>query len=292
MDQYLVVNSKHRNLFKLNYILTIMNILFFMIALLLISVSFSNFVFASSYDINMPTGSASPDAPYFWQNEKSGLATGDIDIFIGDTVIWKNADTTIHTVTSGTPDDGPDGIFGNSDFINPGQSYQFTFDIKGQYPYYCLIHPWMTGTVLVTDGYQTIPDVGQTIGDGSAMFDVEYQFDRILSLVAIDEGQKLLTFEIIGNRSDDDVLKIRLPADLIDGPFIIIVDGKKITDFEQFKDDKLNTISITMPENSKLLTIIGTTIIPEFGAFPIVILSIAIICITLLGQKSRIKLKM
>jgi predicted secreted protein with PEFG-CTERM motif len=264
-----------------------------MITLLLISVSFSNFVFASSYDINMPTGSASPDAPYFWQNEKSGLATGDIDIFIGDTVIWKNADTTIHTVTSGTPNDGPDGIFGNSDFINPGQSYQFTFDKKGQYPYYCLIHPWMTGTVLVTDGYQTIPDVGQTIGDGKSVFDVEYRFNRALSLNTITEGQKSITFEILGNaQSDDNTLKLRLPAGLIDGPFVIIVDGEKLTDYEHFKDNDLNTISISIPDDSKLLTIIGTSIVPEFGSLSIVILAIAIVSIMITGQKSRFRLNL
>jgi len=270
-----------------------MNILFLIPSILLFSIAFPNLVFASSYDINMPTGAASPDAPYFWQNEKSGLATGDIDILIDDTVVWKNADTVVHTVTSGTPSDGPDGIFGNSDFLNPGQSYQFTFDKKGQYPYYCIIHPWMTGTVSVTDGYQTIPDVGQTIGDGNAVFDVEYRFNRALSLTLVDEQQKLLTFEILGHsQSDDNPLKIRLPADLIDGPFVIIVDRKKISNFEHLKDDNLNTLSISMPEDSKLLTIIGTSIVPEFGTLSIAILAIATISIIIMGQKSRFQLKM
>ena len=58
-----------------------MNILFLLIVILFFSVA-PTVVFASSYDINIPTGAASPDAPYFWQNEKSGLATGDIDILI------------------------------------------------------------------------------------------------------------------------------------------------------------------------------------------------------------------
>ena len=240
----------------------------------------------------MPRGCESPDAPYFWQNEKSGLATGDIEILVGDTIIWKNGDQAKHTITSGTPDDGPDGIFGGSDFLTPGQSYQFKFDKKGQYPYYCLIHTWMIGTVLVTDGYQIIPKVGKTIGDGSVMFDVEYQFNRVLSLTAIDEGQKLLTFEIVGHsQSDDNALKIRLPVDLIDGPFVIIVDGKKIIDFEHFKDNDLNTLSISMPEDSKFITIIGTSIVPEFGTLTIAILAIATVSIIIMGQKSRFQLK-
>ena len=262
---------------------------FLMISILLVfSTAFTNIVFAASYDINTPTGAASPTAPYFWQNEKSGLATGDIEISVGDTVIWKNADQEKHTIASGTPADGPDGIFGGSDFLAPGQSYQFKFDKKGQYSYYCIIHPWMTGTVFVTDGYQTIPKVGKTIGDGSTLFDVEYHFDRVLSLVRIDQEQKLLTFEIVGHsQSGDNTLKIRLPVNLIDGPFIIIVDGKKITEFENLKDDNLNTISISIPEDSKLLTVIGTSIVPEFGSFSIIILAIATMSIVLMGQKSR-----
>lgn len=285
-----MIRFKHHNPFKLNWSLTSVNILFLMTLILLFSVA-PTLVFASSYDINIPTGAASPDAPYFWQNEKSGLTTGDIDILIDDTVVWKNADTTVHTVTSGTPSDGPDGIFGNTDFLNPGQSYQFTFDKKGQYPYYCVIHPWMIGIVSVTDGYQTIPDVGQTVGDGSAVFDVEYRFNRALSLTLVDEKQKLLTFEILGrSQSDDNTLKIRLPTALIDGPFVIIVDGEKITDYEHFKDNDLNTLSISIPADSKLLTIIGTFIVPEFGTISVVILAIATICIIMMGQKSRFQL--
>ena len=286
-----MIDFKHHNSFNLNPHLSNVNILFLFSILLLSSVVFTNVVFATSYDINMPTGSASPDAPYFWQNEKSGLATGDIDIFIGDTVIWQNADTAKHTITSGTVDGGPDGIFGGSNFISPGQSYKFTFTETGQFPYYCLIHPWMTGTVFVTDGYKTIQDVGKTVGDGSTTFDVEYNFDRILALNLIDQGQKLLTFEIIGNsQSDDGTLKIRLPTELIDGPFVIIVDGEKIN-FEESKDDDVTTVSILMPNDSKLLTIIGTSIVPEFGVASMVILAIATTSIMLASQKSRFQLK-
>lgn len=240
----------------------------------------------------MPTGSASPDAPYFWQNEKSGLATGDINIFIGDTVIWQNADTAKHTVTSGTVEDGPDGIFGGSSFISPGQSYKFIFTQTGQFQYYCLIHPWMTGTVFVTDGYKTIKEVGKTVGNGTRTYDVEYQFDRLLVLNLINQDQKSITFEIIGNaKSDNNMLKIRLKSVLIDGPFVIIVDGKKITDFEETMDNDISTVSVLLPNDSKLLTIIGTTIVPEFGVMSIVILALATMSIMIASQKSRFNIK-
>lgn len=266
--------------------------LFLLVLLLLVSITFTNVVFAATYDINMPTGSASPDAPYFWQNEKSGAASGDIEIFIGDTVVWRNGDQAKHTVTSGTPDGGPDGIFGSADFLSPGQSYQFTFDKKGQYPYYCLIHPWMIGTVFVIDGFKVLPEVGKTIGDGTTAFDVEYQSERVLSLVMIDQEQKLMTFELVGtSHLDNNTLKIRLPSELIDGPFVVIIDGTKITDFEHFKENDLNTISIPLHDDSKILTIIGTTIVPEFGSLSIIILAISIVSIIVVRQKSGSYLK-
>lgn len=61
----------------------------------------------------------------------------------GTTVTWTNNDQTAHTVTvnSGT---GP-----NSGQIMPGQSYSFTFQQAGTYPYHCSIHPQMKATVIV-----------------------------------------------------------------------------------------------------------------------------------------------
>ena len=123
-------------------------------------VSVTGVVYAqSSYDINIPTGAASPDAPYFWQNEKDGSTTGNIEIIVGDKVVWKNADTAAHTVTSGTPTDGPDEIF-DSGLFAPGKSFPFIFEEKGTYPYFCLVHPWMTGIVSVTEGFSILPNVG------------------------------------------------------------------------------------------------------------------------------------
>lgn len=288
-----MINFIHRNLFNLKQLLSSMNILFLIFVLIISSISFSSVAFAASYDINMPTGSASPDAPYFWQNEKSGLATGDIDISVGDTVVWQNADTAKHTITSGTVEDGPDGIFGGSNFISPGQSYKFTFTKTGQFPYYCLIHPWMVGTVFVTDGTKTINQVGKTVGDGTTTFNVEYLSDRLLAVSTIDEGQKSITFEIVGNsKSDDGTLKIKLPTDLIDGPFVIFIDGKKITDFDETNENDISTVTVVLPNDAKLLTIIGTSVVPEFGVMSIVILAVATMSIMLASQKSGFKIKL
>lgn len=69
-----------------------------------------------------------------------------LQIQLGTTVVWTNTDTTIHTVTSGTPDEGPSGLF-DSGLISAGDSFEYTFNSAGGNPYYCIVHPWMTGSV-------------------------------------------------------------------------------------------------------------------------------------------------
>ena len=71
-----------------------------------------------------------------------------VSISTGDTVIWSNDDTAAHTVTSGTPQGGPDGTFDSSLFM-AGTTFEVTFDNKGNYDYFCMVHPWMTGDVKV-----------------------------------------------------------------------------------------------------------------------------------------------
>ena len=263
--------------------------IFIFFGLTILSLIFSaQGAYAASYDIIMPSGSASPDAPFFWQNEKSGQATGDIEIVVGDTIVWKNADTAKHTITSGTVEGGPDGKFGTLDFLAPGQSYKFNFTEKGRFPYFCLIHPWMIGSVTVSErGFKIIPDVGKTAGDGLTYFNVDYQFSGIISKARINEEQKSITFDIVSDpKSLDHTLLIKIPENLITGPYAIFVDGTKNLNYE-LTEDKINTIEIELPENAKQMTVVGTRIVPEFGILSIVVLSIAITA-TILFHKSGI----
>jgi plastocyanin len=266
---------------------------FSFIIVALISIPLVDHVYATTFDINMPTGSASPDAPYFWQNEKTGEATGDIVISVGDTIVWKNGDAAKHTITSGTVEGGPDGNFGGTDFLVPGEFYAFTFTETGNYPYFCLIHPWMIGVVTVTnEGYKVVADVGNDAGDGLTSFNVDYQFSGIISDATINEEKKSITFQITNDaKSNNHNLLMLLPSDLIDGPYAIFVDDEKNLKFEYLPGDKVNTIEIELSENSKTITIVGTKIVPEFGVLSIIILGSAITSM-IFFQKSRLGLKL
>ncbi len=78
----------------------------------------------------------------------SCFSPSEVTVEIGQEIIWTNNDFAAHTVTSGTVDDGPDGTF-DSGLILAGESFSHTFDNVGEYNYFCSIHPWMTGTVII-----------------------------------------------------------------------------------------------------------------------------------------------
>jgi plastocyanin len=70
---------------------------------------------------------------------------------VGSMVTWTNDDTVPHTVTSGVVENNvpkPDGEF-DSGIMNGGQTFSFVFSNTGEYDYYCLLHPFMTGKVVV-----------------------------------------------------------------------------------------------------------------------------------------------
>lgn len=68
-----------------------------------------------------------------------------IEVRVGDTVTWINDDSSPHTVTSSSDDSTFD-----SDVLRKGETFSFTFDKEGEYPYFCTLHPSMVGTVIVT----------------------------------------------------------------------------------------------------------------------------------------------
>ena len=68
-------------------------------------------------------------------------------IAVGGTVSFVNGDTAPHTSTSGSPADGPDGVW-DSSLVMPGSSYDTTISSAGSYDYFCMVHPWMTGTII------------------------------------------------------------------------------------------------------------------------------------------------
>jgi plastocyanin len=73
-------------------------------------------------------------------NFSFGPAT--LTVSVGTTVTWTNRDDIPHTVVS------TDGVF-KSKVLDTDEKFSFTFSKAGTYPYFCSIHPKMTGKVVV-----------------------------------------------------------------------------------------------------------------------------------------------
>ncbi len=73
-------------------------------------------------------------------NFSFGPAT--LTVPLGTTVTWTNRDDIPHTVVS------TDGVF-KSKVLDTDEKFSFTFSKAGTYPYFCSIHPKMTGKVVV-----------------------------------------------------------------------------------------------------------------------------------------------
>ena len=66
----------------------------------------------------------------------------------GSKITWSNDDYVAYTITSGTVKEGPDGIFDSGLFIS-GKTFSHVFEKEGTFDYFCTIHPWMKGTIMV-----------------------------------------------------------------------------------------------------------------------------------------------
>jgi plastocyanin len=65
----------------------------------------------------------------------------------GKQVTWVNEDSAFHSVTSGFYET-PTELF-DSGHLDPYETYTLTFDESGTFDYFCTLHPWMKGQVIV-----------------------------------------------------------------------------------------------------------------------------------------------
>lgn len=72
-----------------------------------------------------------------------------IQVSVGTTVTWTNNDAEPHTVNAGEYAT-PSRLFDS--YIPPAGTFQHTFTEPGEYPYFCILHPNMVGTVEVVAG--------------------------------------------------------------------------------------------------------------------------------------------
>ena len=98
---------------------------------------------SSGNSVTISPGSSVPSNGKFFVPET-------LTVSKGTTVTWTNGDSTLHTVTSGSPEAGNSGSEFDSSYLAAGKTFQHPFNTAGTFDYYCTLHPFMKGKVVVS----------------------------------------------------------------------------------------------------------------------------------------------
>ena len=209
--------------------------------ILIISASTST-AYAVDYVVDIPYGAYNPEL-----NTPTEVWYDPSQIFVtvGDTITWYNDDREGHTVTSGessgrfgwmdNKDLGkPDGIFDSERFM-PGESWSYKFEESGTFSYFCTIHPWMEGIVIVE---KEIPDYPHDATGKKLEFPfLQYTPDRNIEVnlawdpLVIQTHEKIqFVYQFYNPQTNSNLAKMKYN-------FIIFQNGKEI-----FRDEGLSQI--------------------------------------------------
>jgi len=250
-------------------------------------------------DIDMAVGSSTPGCETNNMCYIPHMASLDI----GGEAIWHNVDTMAHTVSSGTPAEGLDDVF-DSRLIAPGATFSHEFDDAGTYDYFCMVHPWMVGSVMVSAeeehdemvemGHDEMVEMGHDDEHtASGVEDLSDQFvasttSGVIHHIGANADDDTLIVHLFG-ADDDGELKITLNKDIItpfdDDSYVVIINLETV-EFEQMG----NTLHIGYAAGTEKIEIVGSHVVPEFGTIAMIILAVAIVSIIAITAKTKISL--
>jgi len=88
------------------------------------------------------------------------------------------------------------------------------------------------------------------------------------------------------NADEDGTLTLNPDESILNGIFMVLVDGQEWNDVEISG----NQVTVMFPAGTEKIEVVGTFVIPEFGAIAVMILAVAIISIIAVSAKSRLSI--
>lgn len=244
--------------------------------------------------VSIPSGSSVPGCE---DTTEGCFIPSAVTVDPNGEVTWSNDDSAAHTVTSATPSSPSEevGALFNSNIINPGSTFSVKFEgdlaTPGDYPYFCIVHPWMQAKVVVQEamaeeGEDLMVDIttskaakGEVMTvsvkithmDGDAVEHVNYD------IMATQNGETILDEK--GVHDHDGVMDHTtkpLPMTASDANPVDV----KLT----FKGFGLPGETMTGPIGE----IATKKVVPEFGTIAMMILAVSIISIIAVTAKTRV----
>jgi predicted secreted protein with PEFG-CTERM motif len=282
------------------------------VVLALMAVAPSAFADHMKVDVSIPAGSSSPGC----ETTNECYIPDEVTVDVGGEVTWTNDDTAAHTVTSGSASGGPDGTF-DSSLIIAGKSFTYKFEEAGEFPYFCQVHPWMVGKVVVQEAHAE----GET-HDGETQHEEEggtmEQAQGVVTTMTAD-GSVTVKVEA-GAPAAGAELPLTVEFTDADGKAIshvnfdisIMQDGNGVlsetgqhshtgtADFttsalssDSPLDVQVTLLGIGLPDDEANGTgpmgeTVSLSVVPEFGPIAMIVLAIAIVSIVAVTTRSKV----
>ena len=210
------------------------------------------------------------------------FAPNPIQIANGDTVVFYNRDTVVHTATSG---DGTvaSGVF-DTGFLGPNRSAEVVVNGEGDIPYFCMAHPTMVGLVQISGGPvqdETEVTVETAYQDQTfAVKSTSNESVRATNLTINPGVSVVVQLEGAGG------VELELPAGMIEGiSSVTAADGTVINFTKEEETDSHTKLKLQTPEGENTsVTIVGSRVVPEFPAALVLITGSASVAAVILGR--------
>lgn len=258
--------------------------------------------------VSIPKGASAPGC----EATNECYVPHEVTVDVGGEVTWSNDDTAAHTVTSGTPEGGPDAVFDSSLFM-AGNTFSHKFDKAGTFHYFCMVHPWMVGSVIVQEAgaeehkdegthdegmaHEGMTEVKGMSQDGSVQVELKTSTPTKGEKMTIDieftdkNGKYIehINHDITATQNGKSVLN-DMGAHHHDGK------GEHMTavlDSADPVDIKVTLNGIGLPDKQSEWTgpkgeVIMFQVVPEFGTIAMMILGVAIVSIVAVSARSKI----
>jgi len=231
----------------------------------------------------------------------------EVTIDVGGEVTWSNDDSAAHTVTSGSAADGPSGVFDSSLFM-AGATFSHKFTDAGTFPYFCMVHPWMSGVVVVQEAGadEHTDEMSGENGDGMMHMDGAATATGMLSdgtkvsiwTTAPTKGEMMeINVEFEGAEHVNHDIKVTQNGNtVLDDMGAHHHDGKGAHMTQALSSSDPVEVTITFqgygvndPKTGPIgEKVVFSNVVPEFGTVAMMILVVAIISIVAVTAKSRV----
>jgi hypothetical protein len=138
--------------------------------------------------------------------------------------------------------------------------------------------------------YKTFPGVGKDAGDGMTTYDVQYSSVKDIVSASVSVKDKSVDFVLAGKTDTNSTLILKLPKGLINGFIGVFVDGQIVTNYATTDESGDTLVSIPITPLTENISIVGTTVVPEFGPVAAIVLAISIVAIVTVTRLGPIRL--